>query len=91
MNELYLKYSLKAKECPIGKNKLFKNEKELSHIFEISKPIFDNKSEHSIVEFITSSSLSPESISGSSFFLKKVYGKWVIVEEFDYWEWPSKK
>lgn len=62
---------------------LFEKEKKRQTIFGISKPIFDDKKQHCVI--YVSILAFPGSVSGSSFFLKKVYGKWVIVQEYDFW------
>ena len=49
-------------------------------ILTISKPIFDEAKEHCIVNVVTSNYRG--SFSAYSCFLKKVYGKWVIIERF---------
>jgi len=71
----FLKYNYcinnyKIKNCLKNREKAFK----------ITKPIFDNKKQHCIVSLII---FSKESSYFSSFFLKKVYGKWIVIETFD--------
>ncbi|MCM5663624.1 hypothetical protein [Galbibacter mesophilus] len=52
-------------------------------IFNISEPIFDEKFEHCIVSFTC---IRPKgSAYGSSYFLKKVYGSWIVIAVFDSW------
>lgn len=58
------------------------NNKRTKTIIGISKPIFDNAKEHSIVTISTSQYRG--SFSAYSCFLKKIYGRWVIVSTYDY-------
>lgn len=62
------------------KNKLKINQR--TTIFEISKPIFDFKKIHCIVDLVVSETKGE--FFSTSFFLKKIYGKWVILAEFDF-------
>ncbi len=76
---------LKLRKClnNEGIASLFEKEEKRQTIFGISKPIFDDKKQHCVI--YVSILAFPGSVSGSSFFLKKVYGKWVIVQEYDFW------
>ncbi|PKP28277.1 MAG: hypothetical protein CVU01_04520 [Bacteroidetes bacterium HGW-Bacteroidetes-18] len=76
---------LKLRKCLNNEDivSLFEKKKKRQTIFGISKPIFDDKKQHCVI--YVSILAFPGSVSGSSFFLKKVYGKWVIVQEYDFW------
>lgn len=54
-----------------------------SNVFNISKPIYDSSKKHCVVHL--SNTKFPGSISGCSLFLKKIYGKWVIVTDYGCW------
>lgn len=70
---------LKYNYC-INKNKIKDCLKNREKAFKITKPIFDNKKQHCIVSLII---FSKDSSYFSSFFLKKVYGEWIVIETFD--------
>jgi len=62
---------------------LFNSTKKRQTVLSISQPIFDLKHENCIVSitywYYTGSA------SGHSYFIKKIYGKWVIIETFGMW------
>jgi len=76
---LIYKHCLKKNDLDL----LFKKNKGRQTIIGISKPIFDNDKKHCIVSLTVTG--YPGSIRGNSYFLKKIYGKWVIIEEFGFW------
>jgi hypothetical protein len=51
-------------------------------IFEIHKPLFDKKTTHCIVQVVVIRKKGE--FSSSLFLLKKIYGKWIILEEFNF-------
>lgn len=83
--KLGLVNQIKSVKCLTKKNKekLFNQVNNRQAIFSVYKPVFDNKKEHCVVHFTYMA--YPGSVFGNSYFLKKIYGKWVIVEEYDHW------
>ncbi|AWH74782.1 hypothetical protein DCS32_11620 [Dokdonia sp. Dokd-P16] len=86
INELiYNKDFIKNKECLTKKDaeKLFKKTKKRQNIISISEPIFDNKYENCVVSVrywkFTGSAY------GKKYFLKKVYGIWTVIVEYEIW------
>jgi len=59
-----------------------KSDKWHSTLYTVSKPIFDKSHTHCIVEVI--SSRHKTQFSFISYFLVKVYGKWVVIEMFSF-------
>jgi len=52
-------------------------------IFSIGKIIFDKSKENAL--FRIEISTSDETVMGYSVFIKKTFGKWIIITRFDYW------
>ena len=51
-------------------------------ILRVHKPIFDKNNNHCVIDLTI---LTSEGVfKASSFFLKKIYGKWIILEEFNF-------
>ena len=76
---------IKSKKC-LSKNdveKLFETTGKRQSIISISEPIFDDNYENCIVS-VTFSKFKG-SAYGHSFFLKKVYGIWTIIVEYETW------
>jgi len=71
-------------KCLASKKKkiILENTKERITVFTISNPIFDDKKEHCIVDVVISKYKG--SFQASSYILKFIYGKWVILEEFGF-------
>jgi len=76
---------IKTKNCLNKKDaeQIFAKTKKRQNILSISEPIFDNKYENCVV------SVNYWKFTGSAYghkyFLKKVYGVWTIITEFDFW------
>jgi hypothetical protein len=84
INELnYGSDFIKSNKCLTEKEveQIFEKTKKWQHIVSISEPIFDNNYENCIVSIIYRR--STESASGSKYFLKKVYGIWVIIAVYE--------
>jgi hypothetical protein len=63
--------------------RLFDSTGKRQRIICVSDPVFDNHEQHCVVS-ITHLSFKG-SASGHSYFLKKVYGRWLIVFVYDDW------
>lgn len=84
INDLYkISHSIN-KNCLTKKEaeEILKNTKKTQNIISISDPIFDNNHENCIVS-ITYWKFSPK-FYGNKYFLKKVYGVWTILTDYDY-------
>jgi len=86
LNELnYGEDFIKRKKCLIKNDaeQLFKKTKKRQKIISISEPIFDNNYENCVV------SVSYLKFTGSAYrkkyFLKKVYGIWTVIVEYEIW------
>ncbi len=82
------KYStkyIKKGKCLSGKDseRLFERTKKRQTIVLISKPIFDSEFENCIVS--VKYLRYTRSANGNTYFLKKIYGKWIIVATYDLW------
>jgi len=64
-------------------NDVIKESGENQTIILISDPIFDSDIKHCVVS--VSRRLFPGSAYGHTYFLKKVYGVWVIITVYDVW------
>ena len=76
---------IKSKKCLTYNEvqRLFKETNTYQHILSISEPIFDNGYENCVVS--VSFSTFTHSSYGNSYFLKKVYGVWVIINSYAFW------
>jgi len=76
---------IKKGKCLSGKDskRLFDKTKERQSIVLISQPIFDSEFENCIVSVTYLKYTS--SLHGHKYFLKKIYGKWIIVDTYDLW------
>jgi hypothetical protein len=78
-------FIIKNKKCLTKKDaeQIFKKTKRRQNIISISEPIFDNNYENCIV------SVSYSKFTGSAYgykcFLKKVYGVWTVIVEYEQW------
>ena len=86
INELnYGSGFIKSKKCLTSKDaeEIFKKTNKRQNIVSISEPVFDNTQENCII------SISYRKFTGSAFgnkyFLKKVYGVWTVIVEYEYW------
>lgn len=84
-NRDYLLNILISKSCLEKQDieMLLKKNDKRQQILLVSEPIFDIKKEHCIVSEIWINNKG--SGSGSTYFLKKVYGSWTIISVFDIW------
>lgn len=62
--------------------KLF-NDTGKQYVIVISQPLFDEEQEHCVISI--THRMYHGRASGASYFLKKIYGKWVLLEVFDLW------
>jgi hypothetical protein len=62
---------------------LFARTKQNQNVLKISQPVYDLCKENCIVSLTWWHFTG--SASGITYFLKKVYGKWTIIDEFDFW------
>ncbi|HSD08152.1 hypothetical protein [Flavobacterium sp.] len=62
---------------------IFIKTKKKQNIISISAPIFDNNYENCVVS--VSYLKFTNSSSGSTFFLKKVYGVWTVIAVYGIW------
>ena len=62
---------------------LFNSTKNRQSVLSISQPIFDSTFEHCVVSITYSTFIG--SANGRSYFLKKIYGKWIVIETFGIW------
>jgi hypothetical protein len=78
-------FIIKNKECLTkkGAEQIFKKTKRRQNIIAISEPIFDNNYENCIVS--VSYSKFTGSAYGHKYFLKKVYGVWTVIVEYEQW------
>ena len=76
---------IKSKKCLTYNEiqQLFKETNTLQNILSITEPIFDNKYENCVVSVFFSR--FTHSSSGNSYFLKKVYGVWVVIHIYEFW------
>ena len=76
---------IKSKKCLIKKDaeQLFKKTKKRQNIISISEPIFDNNYENCVVS--VSYLKFTGSAYGKKYFLKKVYGIWTVIVEYEIW------
>ncbi len=63
--------------------RLFERTKKRQTIVSISQPIFDSEFKNCIVS--VSYLKYKGSAHGNKYFLKKVYGKWIIIDTYDIW------
>lgn len=86
INELnYGEDFIKSKKC-LTKNdaeQLFKKTNKRQNIISISEPIFDNNFENCVVS--VSYLKFTGSAYGKKYFLKKVYGMWTVIVEYEIW------
>ncbi len=61
---------------------LFEKTKTRQPIYSISKILFDDSRENAIFDFLYTP--WPGDVSGYKIFIKKVFGKWVIITRFNY-------
>ena len=62
---------------------IFNKTKTRQNILSISDPIFDDNYENCVVS-VTYSKF-PGSAYGPKYFLKRVYGVWVVIVEYELW------
>ncbi len=76
---------IKSKKCLTKKDaeQIFKETNKRQNIISISEPIFDNNYENCVV--CISYSKFTGSAYGHTYFLKKVYGVWTIIDEYEQW------
>ncbi|NAS32749.1 hypothetical protein GTQ40_17345 [Flavobacteriaceae bacterium R38] len=76
---------IKEKECLTSKDieKLFERTGKRQSVISLSQPIFDSKFENCVVS-VTYLKFTG-SAYGQKYFLKKVYGVWVVIMEYDFW------
>lgn len=66
----------------IQKRKIKNKEIEKNvYILTFHKAIFDKKKNHCVITVVTS--FYQDSFFSMTYFLKKIYGKWIIISEFD--------
>ena len=86
INELnYGEDFIKSQKC-LTKNdaeQLFTKTKKRQNIISISEPIFDNNYENCVVS--VSYLKFTGSAYGKKYFLKKVYGIWTVIIEYEIW------
>ena len=76
---------IKSKKCLTKKDteQIFKETNKRQNIISISEPIFDNNYENCVIY------ISYRKFTGSAYghtcFLKKVYGVWVVIDEYEQW------
>lgn len=61
---------------------LFEKTKTRQNIYSISKILFDDSKENGVFDFLYTP--WPGDVSGYKIFIKKVFGKWVIIARFSY-------
>lgn len=61
---------------------LFEKAKIRQRIYSISKILFDDSRENAVFDFLYTP--WPGDLSGYKIFIKKVFGKWVIISRFNY-------
>ena len=86
INELnYGSDFIKRKKCLTKKDAelIFKKTKKRQNIVSISDPIFDNNYENCVVS-VTYWKFTG-SAYGHKYFLKKVYGVWTVIVEYEQW------
>ncbi|MEH6681042.1 MAG: hypothetical protein V7724_10875 [Sediminicola sp.] len=64
-------------------NALFEKTMKRHLVFKISEPIYDESRENCVISF--SCVKFKGSAYGSSYFLKKVYGSWIVISIFNTW------
>ena len=76
---------IKIKNCLTKKDveEIFNKTNTRQNILSISDPIFDDNYENCVVS-VTYSNF-PGSSSGHKYFLKKIYGVWVVIVEYELW------
>jgi len=80
-----ISYGLTSENC-LSKDEIDKQldtKKKRQRVLIIDRPNFDDKKENCIVSIAYQK--FHKSIYGQSYFLKRVYGKWVIIETFNSW------
>lgn len=86
INELnYGPTTIKNNKCLTEKEveQIFEKTKKWQKIISISEPVFDNNYENCVVSI--SYRNFTESAYGSKYFLKKVYGIWTVIAEYEIW------
>jgi hypothetical protein len=78
-------FIIKTGKCLTKKDaeQIFKKTRKRQNIISISEPIFDNNYENCIVS--VSYSKFTGSAYGHKYFLKKVYGVWTVIVEYEQW------
>jgi hypothetical protein len=76
--------TIKSNKCLTEKEveQIFKKTKKWQKIISISEPIFDNNYENCVVSINYWN--FTESASGSKYFLKKIYGLWTVIAEYEF-------
>jgi len=76
---------IKSKKCLTRKDaeQIFKETNKRQNIILISEPIFDNNYENCVI-YISYSKFTG-SAYGHTYFLKKVYGVWTVIGEYEHW------
>ena len=76
---------INSKKCLTKKDAedIFIKSKKRQNIISISDPVFDNNYENCVVN--VSYLKFTHSSSGSTYFLKKVYGIWVVIAVYEIW------
>ena len=76
---------IKTEKCLTKKDveQIFKKTGKRQNIISISEPIFDNNYENCIIS--VSYSKFTGSAYGHQYFLKKVYGVWTVIVEYEQW------
>ncbi len=85
LNELnYGPVTIKSNKCLTEKEveQIFKKTKKWQKIISISEPVFDNNYENCVLTI--SYWNFTESVSRSKYFLKKVYGIWTVIAEYEF-------
>jgi hypothetical protein len=62
---------------------IFKQTKKRQRFYSVSQPIFDKSKQHCVLQLSVLNWLG--SASGESLFLRKIYGKWIVIESYDVW------
>ena len=76
---------IKSEKCLTLKDakNIFNKSGKRHSIILLSQPIFDSKFEHCVISI--SYSKYPGSAYGQTYFLKKVYGIWTVIVEYEQW------
>ncbi|MCJ7756849.1 MAG: hypothetical protein MUP24_01780 [Gillisia sp.] len=85
LKELKYGSDIKSNECLSKEDaeQLFQKTGKRQNIVSISDPIFDDNYENCVVS--VTYSMFKGSVYGRSYFLKKVYGVWTIITEYNMW------